>query len=190
MTLQAPKLSAGQQVLAGAAQDGTISADEAEKLSASASTSELVAARDKLMATGLPQYNNIARSLSTIISSRASSEVDSVLQSAGSSIEKLSPLMNTPASAIQSKAGYTEKSLSSIQLPQQRYAATMELRSEAINRRNELGGAIAQVETAIKNTKSPAALTTLNQTLANLKSRQPEISTLISNLETSLGIGK
>jgi hypothetical protein len=131
MTLQAPKSSAGQQVLAGAAQDGTISADEAEKLSASASTSELVAARDKLMATGLPQYNNIARSLSTIISSRASSEVDSVLQSAGSSIEKLSPLMNTPASAIQSKAGYTEKSLSSIQLPQQRYAATMELRSEA-----------------------------------------------------------
>ena len=197
LTVQAPKLSAGQQGLAAAAQDGVISSDEAEKLSASLSPEELAnaiaalsSASQKNYNTGRPQYTEILNSLNAIVKSRGEAEVVGVLQSAGTSLEKLNPLVNTPLNTVTSRAGYTVNSLNNIQLPQQKYAATMELRADIINRRNEIGSAIAQVETAIKSAKTPAALTTLNQTLTMLKGRQTDSSNLISNLETSLGIGR
>jgi len=150
----------------------------------------LSSASQKNYTTGRPQYTEILNSLNAIVKSRGEAEVVGVLQSAGTSLEKLNPLVNTPLNTVTSRAGYTVNSLNNIQLPQQKYAATMELRADIINRRNEIGSAIAQVETAIKSAKTPAALTTLNQTLTMLKGRQTDSSNLISNLETSLGIGR
>jgi hypothetical protein len=93
LTLRAPKLSAGQQALAGAAQDGVISPDEAEKLSASMSTEELITSRDSLNTTNTEPNKNMASSLSKIISARAISEVDAVLKTANVNIDTISYLL-------------------------------------------------------------------------------------------------
>jgi hypothetical protein len=181
LTVQAPKLSAGQQALAGAAQDGVISPDEAEKLSASMSTEELIKSRDSLMATGLPQYNNMARSLSTIISSRATSEVGAVLKTANISTDNLTLLVDTPPSTVASWSGHSFESLPNTTPGRVGREAIILIR-DLTARNTKIDTVIAQVKEAAKNATIPAAKRELEDKVTQLETHKTTTNGIIDKI--------
>jgi hypothetical protein len=181
LTVQAPKLSAGQQGLAAAAQDGVISPDEAGKLSASMSTEELIKSRDSLMATGLPQYNNMARSLSTIISSRATSEVGAVLKTANISTDNLTLLVNTPPSTVTSWSGHSFESLPNTTPGRVGREAIILIR-DLTARNTKIDTVIAQVKEAAKNATIPAAKRELEDKVTQLETQKTTTNGIIDKI--------
>lgn len=81
MTLQVPKLSAGQQALAGAVSDGILSTDELEQISSSLSADEIITAINSLTKSGTKsQYNtpSVLNPLRNAVNQKVNKEIESV----------------------------------------------------------------------------------------------------------------
>jgi LysM repeat protein len=184
LTLQAPTLSTSQRVLADAAKDNNVTAEEVATLT----TEDLIAARDKLMSTGLPQYNNLSRSISSIIKGRTDAEVKDVITSASGSFDSISNLSRTglSSSSLKDKDGYTIASLDKIPLQLERTQRTSEFQKGVREKIFETTNAIATVNTALKSVKSSAARVELNNILSGLERRKQQGESLLADLNDRL----
>lgn len=101
MTLQAPKLSAGQQALAGAVSDGVLSPEEISAVSSSLSADEMLAAINNLSKSGTKsQYNtpSVLNPLRNAVNNKVNQEIESVtntdIASIQNTVDELSYVMD------------------------------------------------------------------------------------------------